>query len=77
MTHKFYLTQYTGHLANCGIAIFFISMHCIKYLYCSLAWKVFVSTISQQARTNVWSCGHWPGGIVGSNSAEGIDVCLL
>jgi hypothetical protein len=49
----------------------------IKYLYYSLVCKVSVSAISQQARTNAWSSGHWPGGIAGSNSAGGIDVCLL
>jgi hypothetical protein len=29
------------------------------------------------ARSKVWVCGRWLGGIVGSNPAGGMDVCLL
>ena len=28
------------------------------------------------ARSKVWVCGRSPAGIVGSNPAEGVDVCL-
>jgi hypothetical protein len=29
------------------------------------------------ARSEAWVCGRLPAGIVGSNPAEGMDVCLL
>jgi hypothetical protein len=33
--------------------------------------------ISEAARSKVWVCGHSLAGIVGSNPAGGMDVCLL
>ena len=29
------------------------------------------------ARSKVWVCGHWLAGILDSNPAGGMDVCLL
>jgi hypothetical protein len=34
-------------------------------------------TIPVAARSKVWVCGRSPAGIVGSNAAGGLDVCLL
>ena len=39
--------------------------------------KINGQTVPVAVRSKAWVCGHSLAGIVGSNPAEGIDVCLL
>jgi hypothetical protein len=49
-------------------------------VYTQCAIDIALNVLQQipvAARSKVWVCGHWIAGIVGSNPAGGMEVCLL
>ena len=51
---------------------------CPRTSHCSLRTvKLTALPIPVAVRSKAWVCGHPLAGIVGSNPAGGIDVCLL